>query len=109
MSKPSNVKQLLFWGIVVLIVFTCNNYYFSKRDSQLDFDGILIEAEIIKAYASTGSNTIKYMYFWKGETYKNSDEAPGHLRSCRNDRKCIGDSITVLVSESKPEISRIAD
>lgn len=108
-KKSMNVIQLLFWSLVVIVVFTCNDYSFSKRDLQLDSDGFLLEAEIVKAFASTGSIRIKYRYISNGKTCKNSGEAPGHLRSCGNDKKCIGDSITILVSKSKPEISRIAE
>lgn len=101
-DKTSNTTQLPLWGVVAMIIY-------SKRGKLLDTDGILIKAEIIRAYASRGGNRVKYKYVWNGITFSDTAESPGHLRNCRNDRKCIGDSITVVVSESKPSVSRTAE
>lgn len=105
---PKVTKFVTTAFLVFTILWVTVHFIVRENEEKLlAKDGIEVSAKIVRLYTTKGQTSLVYSYRYSGKDYESADASPGHLKICKKTKACYGEEIQIIVSKSKPNISRI--
>ncbi len=106
----SKIFQFSAVLIFIIVIKYINVKEAENKSSIIKKDGIIVKAILEDVYTLSGSSKVVYNYYYLGKKYTGLEKSgyyPYRILKCKEDRKCIGDTILIKMSRSHPEYTTI--